>query len=925
MGGENSDGSLNGDSSSNAQVQELVSENVKNLDQLVSDTELLKQEENKNYQILFKNMLLSDPGFSTRASDPRIMTGLAAFIKYNDIKLNSVIIEGGLFPHMWEYTSKRNDKDQMYLGNDPLKTPESKDDYYLFIKPKENPEQKASDEANFENNVKQKIKSYHEVIEVNKAEFKKLEKVLNEDVAFHYVHGTEDINNMAELRFIKIANAKMQKKDEEKIIANINSIEKEISDMLPIAEYSGFKKDFMKNLISYTRNGKSEELKSKTQKEISDYISSLFLKVKDKRDFAASKPEYIEKIKTELVALDSIEKLVSEYDLIKSEAKKYSKELKHAEKEKRDLELTIDARARVKKTSFYRLVKKVPVTPITQELVFREVKQEYNELLYEVSPLKFRPNFHIHSSILKALVISGKDGSKSKGSDMIYSPLIDSYYPEGYKLLLAYNLNTKSSVPNRMTLKQQKLYAHLLNKMQGLYNENVLPDAIISGNGIGGFRFQQQQKYTENTVIGEERKTPESITHISLPTLLSYEKLINLKEKGLNVASVKRFSEGLYASGAVIHSLRSDYVEELEYIDTSELIKMGELELEIEAKEKKLSWKNLKEETKDTIRNEIEQLKNKIKINTKSIEISGDVHIGSSNEPGRPTNYDFERATQRYQRQNGLPDLLVASEYLHGSLKRGFDSDTQYFADVPSENIDLLNKIKGMNIPSDEKSDLISRIAENIQSRIPLPRLDLQLKEAKRLVIPYFKEVLDKGGKVFLVSGNHNNKTNPKYDEAEMLAMVIPDDEKYKENNQLLIASGIGEQYGSGTIRLENGKKLYSAHKPFKGVDEVIGAMQQMLNANIDAYIAVFFDLHHGGGGFADGTFFNSANGKEPWMKYVDAIGKTSSVRGSIIFLYDPEKRYGKWVNLTDRPLEKSFMPEYNRFAELKDKHNLKI
>ena len=112
-------------------------------------------------------------------------------------------------------------------------------------------------------------------------------------------------------------------------------------------------------------------------------------------------------------------------------------------------------------------------------------------------------------------------------------------------------------------------------------------------------------------------------------------------------------------------------------------------------------------------------------------------------------------------------------------------------------------------------------------------------------------------------------------------------------------------KYGSGTVQLASGKKLYSAHKPHNGTDEIAGAMKQILDANIDASIVVFFDRHHCGGGYANDSAFVASPGMQPWNKYVDAIGKYPGLRGLVNLYHDPEKRYYKWQFVLDPTLEK--------------------
>ena len=224
---------------------------------------------------------------------------------------------------------------------------------------------------------------------------------------------------------------------------------------------------------------------------------------------------------------------------------------------------------------------------------------------------------------------------------------------------------------------------------------------------------------------------------------------------------------------------------------------------------------------------------------------------------------------------------------------------------MPSEfEKDLEKIILNNELPDKEKIDIIKRYTVKDKAHIPLTRVSQQLYEIKLRIVPYLEKVLENGGKVVLVSGNHFNKTTKNFDEAESIANMISNSSKYLRNNQLILGVGPGEKFGSVSVRIDGEKKLYSAHEPRKGQDEILGAMKQLLDANIDADIAVFFHTHHGGGGFADGTFYTGAFGKQPWNKYVDMIGKSPSLRGIVNFYYDPNKTFGKWEFILDPTLE---------------------
>ena len=83
--------------------------------------------------------------------------------------------------------------------------------------------------------------------------------------------------------------------------------------------------------------------------------------------------------------------------------------------------------------------------------------------------------------------------------------------------------------------------------------------------------------------------------------------------------------------------------------------------------------------------------------------------------------------------------------------------------------------------------------------------------------------------------------------------------------------------------------------------------MKNSLKSNRAVDAVIYFDRHHGGGGFADGTAYALAFGKLPWNPYVDMISKTPSLHGIINFGIDETKKYFEWGLVLD-PLIKKYM-----------------
>lgn len=862
-----------------------------------------KRRYKKHPEAVAKFLYLADLGFGTRAYDPKAMDGLAAFMKYNHIgkKIDSVLIEGGLIPFLPPFSGKLNNLDLTMLGNLSTKKGKSEEEFYKIMT--------APDEKEAERNwdlyyklVKEKITNRKEAAESAKIELSKLVGILRNDIEIHYQTGDGEKRNIEYDLEVMITNISRQKKELEKYEKSRDETAeyiKENNSML-----GSLKPE--KRMVDYIRIRLNNIKNHKEGKELQEYHNNIFQRLKSRGLLERVSKEDKKRIRESLLCCQNIDESRENINKIRKDLdnkiNRYKQELKDLNEKYKEIDFNIKTIHTIWKSwGFHKVIKKGPVKADDVEIYYRKAKENSNKYDYDSCPEIFRKNFHVHSSTIKDIFIT----DKKDGKDKIYVPNIKKIKKEGITILMNYNINFMNSrVPTKNDIKLQMLDAHFRNK-----NNMDVPDIYLSANGVGGFRVILEQKYIENTIEKEERETPDILVHIKLPAFQPTEKLQYLKSKGIKTIDTKRFSKELYASGAVIHTIREDNVHQFEYINLPELVENGNIESQIKSKESILKRKGLRPETIARIKDEIKELKNRMVLNTKKIEISGDVHIGCPNHPGRPSNYDIEISSQNYQKKNGLPDILVGSEYFNGALKDIFESDKQNLSKNPAEfKNDLEKIINDNNLTKNEKLIRMKNYSIIDKNRITLPRITQQAEVIKQLVIPYFEKILKKKreGRILFVSGNHPNRTTPNFDEAEEIGNLIPDSPNYIRNHQLELGKGAGESYGLKTIRIEGGKKLFASHKPKNGPDVIIGAMQQLLDANIDADIAVFFDRHHPAGGFADGTFYIAAAGKQPWNSYVTKIGKTPGLRGIVNFFHDKNKKgYGKWEFVLDPTLER--------------------
>ena len=364
-------------------------------------------------------------------------------------------------------------------------------------------------------------------------------------------------------------------------------------------------------------------------------------------------------------------------------------------------------------------------------------------------------------------------------------------------------------------------------------------DIDIEGHHGGGLRVQP---------VAKGRESSQDITYyVQLPTFQDESLLDAARRKySLNNVHTKRLDYmPQRANGATIMELdKGQGVASVEFIDSSSL-KYGAMS----------ASKSKKKELK--------------------IEVISDVHIGAPNPPGVVSNYELVDAAIKYQERTGLPDaVIVGGDILHGSLPHG--QDNRVYADVPAKIQKEVEKIqKSRRLSKSEKLKQIEQTYRKASYAMPLTNISKQKEEVKKRLIPYWEKVLENGGDLVLVSGNHYNKSlNMKDDEARNIATMLP--EKYEAQIHVID----GGNYGVGQSRVKNALDLYAIHKTCKGPDIPGGLMNHINKSGVSVDLAVSGHYHQPGMGHANGTLFVCAPSMQPMGDYADSIGATASLRG---------------------------------------------
>jgi len=259
--------------------------------------------------------------------------------------------------------------------------------------------------------------------------------------------------------------------------------------------------------------------------------------------------------------------------------------------------------------------------------------------------------------------------------------------------------------------------------------------------------------------------------------------------------------------------------------------------------------------------------------------------------------------------------LLISSEAIHGEISSiNYSPNNSYPIPLPSEIEEKVHKILKERGEGKKEQGLVD-IIRTISHGIAITNADLRVKEWANRCLPYIEEVLEKGGEVAFVSGNHYSGNNPASgrDEATIQSSHVP--KKYRDTGKVHKSYGVGENFGSMELDFEN-HKIYAAHKLKEGSDELIGAVKQLRKANIKADIVAAFDRHHPIIRYADGCMNVLAPGNCPWNPYVDMIGKQPSLNGIINTYIDGKNKGYYEIEFVLNPIIEPIVKKNRKISE---------
>jgi len=849
------------------------------------------------HAVKVRNLYMGEMGFGTKAFDPAAMTGLRYFLQYNGgADITNVMMLGAMIPRVPEFYSVSGSEDMRFLAKDPTKPASEAVEIAV-----QKAELRPSDVEYFREHVDGKIKTGQDAVNAARAELEKIVAAIP-GAEWHYQHGEEDRENMKIAKELMIADAAEKKKNFKQYADEIKKLETKLGKLQKQAEGLTNELPFMQYM-----SRRLKETKEKTGDELREYVGSM-LEAKA-QEFSLNETAKAEIFK--MIAQKSLttRQLLDKAERLKAATAQLGKEEEEIRQQIAGNQQKIDGVKRQKEFwDFFRGTKRHKLEPDEEEIFFRIAKTTYNDMIYGVFPEAIRARSHIHSSAFNELTDPLSNGKtiSDPSTNEAEGALIKS--DNGLIYMLAHNPNMLGS--NACTAKDLQMMKDEVKRLVKLTDilDIPIPDVTLSSHGRGGFRYQPQMKFRETIVAGQNRLIPETVLHIKLPTLQSMPKLEVLRRKGLRNVHTKRYNDGSYATGVVFHTAYENGRFEVEFLDESTLRFLSTIGNAIDETKAELGKEGLAEDRKSKLDSELKEFEKIMRFTSdlSKTESDGDSHLSSANEPGRRSNYEIVDAVQRFQRAYGLPDMVVISEAIHAPIPGVCSTNEQYMGLTPKKFEQRLEAIANGSYSPEEKIRRLMQVGKEQVYATPITHIDAALGEWKDRCLPYLLEVLQNGGRVAIASGNHYNKAGSGRDEAIAIANMIPPG--FEKQVEPFHAKG--DSIGCGETALFGGKRVYATHKLRGGNDELVNAFRQIQGQGIDADLVLFFDRHHGGGGFADNTAYTLAPGRQTWNRYVDQISKLSSAAGVVNTLLPKDERikYVKWEWALSDCLERHFM-----------------
>lgn len=300
-------------------------------------------------------------------------------------------------------------------------------------------------------------------------------------------------------------------------------------------------------------------------------------------------------------------------------------------------------------------------------------------------------------------------------------------------------------------------------------------------------------------------------------------------------------------------------------------------------------------------------------------EFLGDTHMGVGNPLDQSSNYERIDAYVKDSQEKGIPDVLVfMGDMAEGSLGGKLN---EYIPKAFKSIDEMRKRIDALEVSDAEKAELMNEFLLRLNYANAIHNVDEQFEKMRPLIM-HAVGVLQRGGDVVLISGNHYNQTQRQenFDEATRMAYEIRLAGGIEQNDPHIHVLS-GGWYGGGDAVVQ-GVPMFGVHKARFSPDKVTGLMEHKVMQMKDVFLV------------AQGHHHDLAFGKDvtgvylttlciaPVIGFVDQVGLRAGVQGytRMELKLDENGKPCDWAritNVTIKQLEKHMKPIPETYKEL--------
>ncbi|MBI5159479.1 hypothetical protein HY992_05145 [Candidatus Micrarchaeota archaeon] len=300
-------------------------------------------------------------------------------------------------------------------------------------------------------------------------------------------------------------------------------------------------------------------------------------------------------------------------------------------------------------------------------------------------------------------------------------------------------------------------------------------------------------------------------------------------------------------------------------------------------------------------------------------EFVGDTQVGVGNPLDQSSNYERIDAYVKDSQEKGIPDVLVfMGDMAEGSLGGKLN---EYIPKAFKSIDEMRRKIDGLDVSAGEKAELMNEFLLRLNYANSIHNVDEQFEKMRPLIM-HAVRVLQKGGDVVLISGNHYNQTQRQenFDEATRMAYEIRLASGIEQNDPHIHVLS-GGWYGGGDAVVQ-GVPMFGVHKGRFSPDKVTGLMEHKIGQMKDVFLVA--QGHHHDLAFGKdvtGVYLTTLS-IAPMIGFVDQVGLRAGVQGYTRMELKLDENgkpcdWAKITNVTIKQLEKHMKPIPELYREL--------